>query len=392
MHYLRQGGRKEGVIVIYFDNAATTKYKPQGVMDAFTYYVTEIGVSPGRGSYSLGIEASRMLYKSRMTVAKYFGLTEPNVIFTKNSTEAINLFFRGYLKRGDHVVISAYEHNAVLRPLEAMRQEGVIEYSVIARKDLEGSPDYIIKKYFKSNTRLIVLTLASNLTGRVIFNKELFQAASEFGVEGFVDASQGAGKIRLDMINDCIEYLAFTGHKDLKGLPGVGGLCSRQEFLFNPLIQGGTGVFGHEKVNPSVYPEGYEAGTLNMPAIWALKNAIDYTIEKFDYDKVYETKLTNYLIGRLKEIDSIDIYDLEHNRISTIGFNIKGYSSNEIVQMLDKKDICTRGGIHCAILTHEALNTTDKGVVRVSLCEKNTVEEIDVLIETLKEIGEEGCL
>lgn len=378
--------------MIYFDNAATTKYKPKEVMDAFAYYVTEIGVSPGRGSYSLGIEASRMLYKSRMTVAKYFGLDEPNVVFTKNSTEAINLFFRGYLKKGDHVVISSYEHNAVLRPLEAMQQEGEIEYSVIDRKDLEGSSEFIIKKYFKSNTRLVVLTLASNLTGRVIFNKELFHAASGLGVESFVDASQGAGKVRLDMTSDEIDYLAFTGHKDLRGLPGVGGLCSRRELFFNPLIQGGTGVLGHEKVNPLVYPEGYEAGTLNMPAIWALKNAIDYTMDNFDCCKVYETKLTNYLVERLKEIDDIAIYDLEHNRVSTVGFNIKGYSSNEIVQILDKKGICTRGGIHCAILTHEALNTMDTGVVRVSLCEKNTVEEIDVLIETLKEIGEEGCL
>ena len=159
--------------MIYFDNAATTKYKPKEVLDAFAYYVTEIGVSPGRGSYSIGIEASRMLFKSRMTVAKYFGLDEPNVVFTKNSTEAINLFFRGYLKKGDHVVISPYEHNAVLRPLEAMQREGMIEYSVIERNDIEESSDFIVKKYFRSNTRLIALTLASNLTGRIIINKEM---------------------------------------------------------------------------------------------------------------------------------------------------------------------------------------------------------------------------
>lgn len=378
--------------MIYFDNAATTKYKPQEVIDAFTYYVTEIGVSPGRGSYSLGIEASRMLYKSRMAVAMYFGLEEPNVVFTKNSTEAINLFFRGYLNKGDHVVISSYEHNAVLRPLETMRQEGFIEYSVVDRNDLDKSPDYLIKRYFKSNTRLIAFSLASNLTGRIVFNKELFRAATEHGVEGFVDASQGAGKIRLDMLNDNIDYLVFTGHKDLRGLPGVGGICSRKELMLKPLIQGGTGVLGHEKVNPSVYPDGCEAGTLNMPAIWALKNAIDYTTECFAWSKEQETKLTHYLIDHLKEIDGIAIYDIEYDRVSTVGFNIEGFSSNEIVRLLDKKGICTRGGIHCAILAHEALGTTDRGVVRVSLCEKNTVEEIDVLIESLKEIGEKICL
>lgn len=378
--------------MIYFDNAATTKYKPQDVIDAFMYFVTEIGVSPGRGSYTLGIEASRMLYKSRMTVAKYFGLEEPNVIFTKNSTEAINLFFHGYLKKGDHVVISSYEHNAVLRPLEEMRQEGIIEYSIVDRNDLDESADCLIRKYFKSNTRLIAFTLASNLTGRIVFNKELFLAASEIGVESFVDASQGAGKIRLKMINDSIDYLAFTGHKDLRGLPGVGGLCSKKELAFKPLIQGGTGVFGHEKINPSIYPEEYEAGTLNMPAIWALKKAIEYTSECFEQSKEYEIKLTNYLVNHLKQIDGITIYDMEDNRVDTVGFNLEGFNSNEMVQLLDKKGICTRGGVHCAILAHEALGTTNIGIVRVSLCDKNTIEEIDFLIDTLREIGEKGCL
>lgn len=375
--------------MIYLDNAATTKTKPREVMDAFFKYITEIGVSPGRGSYSLGIEASRMLYKSRITLAKYFGIDEPNVIFTKNSTEAINLFFRGYLKKGDHVVISPYEHNAVLRPLEEMRIEGVIEYSVVDRGDLDKSSEYLIDKYIKNNTRLLAFTLASNLTGRIVFRRDLFSTVSKMGIECFVDASQGAGKIRLDMINDSIDYLAFTGHKDLHGLPGVGGLCSREELCIKPLIQGGTGVLGHEKVNPSVYPEAYEAGTLNMPAIWALKEAVEFTVANFDGNVEKEEKLTNYLMNKLSEIKTLTVYDKECDRVSTIGFNMGGYSSNEIVQKLDKAGICTRGGIHCAILAHEALRTTDTGAVRVSLSYVNTVDEIDVLINTLKEIGEE---
>lgn len=378
--------------MIYFDNAATTKYKPAEVIDAFTYYVTEIGVSPGRGSYSLGIEASRMLYKSRMTVAGYFGLDEPNVVFTKNSTEAINLLFHGFLKEGDHVVVSPYEHNAVLRPLEKMKQEGLVDYSVVDRADIDVNPECLIKKYFKENTTLLAFTLASNLTGRIVFNRELYKEVSRLGVKSFVDASQGAGKIRLDMLNDYIDYLAFTGHKDLRGLTGVGGLCSREELSFEPFIQGGTGVLGHEKINPSVYPEGYEAGTLNMPAIWALKNAIEYTDKNFVPSKEYETKLTSYLLNQLKNIGGVKIYDLESKRVGTVGFNVEGYSSNEVVQYLDKKGICTRGGIHCAILAHEALGTTDIGVVRVSLCDKNTMEEIDVLIDSLKEMGGKKCL
>ena len=131
--------------MIYFDNAATTRYKPKEVLDAYNFYLCEVGVSPGRGSYSLGIQASRMLYQSRSAVATFFGLDEPNTVFTKNSTEAINLFFNGFLKNGDHVVISPYEHNAVLRPLENLRRNGVIDYSVISRDDLLLNPKQIIE-------------------------------------------------------------------------------------------------------------------------------------------------------------------------------------------------------------------------------------------------------
>lgn len=378
--------------MIYFDNAATTREKPQEVIDAYLYYVTQIGVSPGRGSYSLGVEASRMLYKSRVTLANYFGLRDPNVIFTKNSTEAINLFFRGFLKKGDHVVISPYEHNAVLRPLEMMAEEGLIEYSVISRDDLNKTDNYILDKYTKKNTKVLSLTLASNLTGRIIFRSSLFEAARKRGIKTFIDASQGAGKLRLNMLEDGIDYLAFTGHKDLNALPGVGGLCSREPLDFNPLIQGGTGVHGHEKTNPHIYPEGYESGTLNMPSIWALKNAVELLSEGFKEKNLKEKKLIKELLSQLCSLENVTIYDKEYERVSTIGFNVKGYSSNEIVEMLDKNQICTRGGIHCAILAHEALGTTSVGVVRVSLSEKNTEEEIYKLIEAIKGLGEKQCI
>ena len=378
--------------MIYFDNAATTKKKPQCVLDAFTYYVTEIGVSPGRGSYKLGIDASRMLYKTRSAIAAYFGNPEPNTIFSKNSTEAINLFLKGFLKEGDHVVISPYEHNAVLRPLETMKQEGLIEYSIIDREDLLYDAIEIVKKYYKKNTVLLAMTLASNLTGRVIFNRQLYKITKDMGIGTFVDASQGAGKIRIDMLGDGIDYLAFTGHKDLKGLPGVGGLCSVDKLGFKPLIQGGTGILGHEKINPAVYPEGYEAGTLNMPAIWSLKAATEYTLEKFSENQAVEEALNDYLVKKMMSLNNVILYDVEYERVDTLGFNVKGYTSNEVVEFLDKKDICVRGGIHCAIIAHEALGTTNIGMVRVSLCETNTIEEIDTFVAIIDEMGEKKCM
>lgn len=371
--------------MIYFDNAATTKYKPKEVLEALNYYLTEIGVSPGRGSYSLGIEASRMLYKSRVTIGDFFGMKHPErVVFTKNSTEAANLLFNGILEAGDHVVISCYEHNAVLRPLHNLKQKGIIDYSIIEKDDLELDAESIFNKYAKGNTRLIAITLASNLTGRIVYDAELMKYFHKKGIITFVDSSQGAGKVRLNMESDGVDFLAFTGHKDLYGVPGVGGLCCESKAVFRPLIQGGTGIHGENYCNPEIFPEGYESGTLNMPAIWALKAGVEYVNSNFLAIKEKE----NILIGRLLEelcgLKGIKLYDAMNNRVSTCCFTVDELSSDKVVALLDSKDICVRGGIHCAILAHEALGTVNTGTVRVSLSHMNTDTEIDRFIDILK--------
>ncbi|PYG86604.1 selenocysteine lyase/cysteine desulfurase [Ruminiclostridium sufflavum DSM 19573] len=371
--------------MIYFDNASTTKYKPEEVYKAFEYYVREIGVSPGRGSYQLGIEASRMLFKTRKKVAEYFGLSSNNVIFTKNSTEAINLFFNGFLKQGDHAIISCYEHNAVLRPLHQLKLARIIDYSVVSREDLELKPKEIYEKYVKENTVLFATTLASNLTGRIVFSSDIMEFMKNKGLTTFVDASQGAGKIRLAMTEQNIDYLTFTGHKDLMALPGVGGLCCVKQPSWKPLIQGGTGVLGDSYVNPDVFPEEYEAGTLNMPAIWSLKSALEVCTERFEENKKIESELMNYLLDKLNGLEHVIVYDLDYKRVNTVGFNLMNRKSNEVVEFLDRCGICTRGGIHCAILAHEALGTKESGVVRISMSAFNKKEEIDTLIRYLED-------
>ena len=370
--------------MIYFDNAATTKNKPEAVYDALNYYLRELGASPGRGSYSIGIEASRMLYKARVTIGSYFGLSRPDrVLFTKNSTEAINLLFNGFLRKGDHVIISCYEHNAVLRPLHLLMQEGLIEYSVIDRDDLNLCAEKIYEKYARSNTKLFALTLASNLTGRIILREDWIKYFHEKGVVTFVDSSQGAGKIDINMQESLIDFLAFTGHKDLYGIPGVGGLCCESTASFQPLIQGGTGIHGEKYTNPDIFPEGYEAGTLNMPAIWALKTGVDYINLHKEEMRAIESSLTKYLIQTLASVDGITIYDKDQNRVSTCCFTLTDLSSDKVVALLDSNSICVRGGIHCAILAHEALGTVETGAVRISLNFMNTTEEIDALAKVL---------
>lgn len=375
--------------MIYFDNAATTKYKPEAVYEAANFYLREVGVSPGRGSYGLGIEASRMLYKSRCVIGKYFGMSRPDkVVFTKNSTEAMNLFFNGFLRQGDHVIISCYEHNAVLRPIHKLKEQGIIEYSIIQRDDLKLSAANLFEKYAKENTRLVAMTLASNLTGRIVFREDVYEFFHQKGIITFVDSSQGAGKIKLSMENQKIDFLAFTGHKDLMAIPGVGGLCCESSEYLKPFVQGGTGIHGEEYTNPDIFPEGYEAGTLNMPAIWSMHAAIGYLKDHFDEIRDAERRLMKYLLDGLKKIEVVTVYDEEYLRVATCSINIKGISSDKLVALLDKNGVCVRGGIHCAIIAHEAIGTVSTGTVRLSLNYQNTEQEIDAVLEILKNVGE----
>ncbi len=362
--------------MIYFDNSATSRPKPEEVYNAFDYYVRENGASPGRGSYSIAVDASRMLYQTRKTVARFFGISDVNnIVFTKNSTEAINLFLNGFLNWGDHVLIDPYEHNAILRPIQTLKNEGRIDYSVISVDDLENPNE--LEKYIRPNTKLVALSLASNLTGQIIFTKELAKKANELGVKVFVDSSQGAGKKLINMDNDYVDFLAFTGHKDLLGLPGTGGLVSKNTLKIRPLIQGGTGVHGESYINPEIYPEAYESGTLNMPRIWALNAAITFIENNFDEISRKESALIHYAISELSKDERIIIYNKDKARVPTFCFNIRGKTSSEVIEYLNSKDVCVRGGLHCAIKAHESINTVAIGAIRVSLNFYNTFEEID---------------
>jgi cysteine desulfurase family protein len=370
--------------IIYFDNASTTRKKPDSVYQAFEYYIQNIGVSASRGSYQLGIQAGRMLHQTRQAVAEFFGCPKSdNVVFTKNSTEAINLFLNGYLKEGSHVVITCYEHNAVLRPIHTLYERGTITYDIVSHEDLYYGD---LKRYIKPNTKLVVSTLASNLTGQIVYTKDRFSIFHSLGIPILVDASQGGGKRLVSMQSDNVDYLAFTGHKDLFAINGVGGLCSLTDLRIPPLIQGGTGIYGDSYTNPNAYPDTYEAGTLNMPAIWSLKSGLDYINTHFEEISQKEEYLTRYAISRLSENGRVVVYNKDFERVPTFCFNVEGIPSNEVVKLLDRANICVRGGIHCAILAHKTLNTDKLGAVRVSLNHFNTQSEVDTFIDTVNSL------
>lgn len=375
---------------IYLDNAATTRVKPEEVYNAFNYYAREIGVSPGRGSHFLAVEASRCLYKSRKAVAQYFGCPEINhVIFTKNSTEAANLLIRGILKKGDHVLISSFEHNALLRPVHYLKQNELIEYDVF-KVFLDGSIDIEkLSSMIKSNTKLLILSLASNLTGKILYNKDIAKFAHDNGIKILLDASQGAGRIKLNMKSDGIDYVVFTGHKDLYGLPGSGGICSFEQLDIDPLLQGGTG-YSDGFVNPDIYPEKLEAGTHNMPAIWSLKAGIEYISNNINNILEKESKLHKALYNYLSKRARVKIYGNDNlkNNLPIILFNIAGIDCQEVSRILSEYCICIRSGMHCSILGHMTLDTEKIGAVRVSLDYQNTEEDVYKFIEAIDRICE----
>ena len=250
------------------------------------------------------------------------------------------------------------------------------------------SAEDLYQKYAKANTRLLALTLASNLTGRIVFRDDIYKFFHEKGVATFVDSSQGAGKIRLSMKDQKIDFLAFTGHKDLMAIPGVGGLCCESTEHIEPFVQGGTGIHGEEYTNPDIFPEGYEAGTMNMPAIWSVHASIDYLNEHFSEISETEKKLMAHLLDGLKKIETVTVYDEEFLRVSTCSINVNGMASDKLVALLDKNGVCVRGGIHCAIIAHEAIGTVSTGTVRLSLNYMNTEQEIDTVLDILRNVGD----
>lgn len=377
--------------VIYFDNAATTRKKPESVYEAFNYFVREIGASPGRGSHILAIEASRALYQSRKAIADYFGCPDAkNTVFTKNATEASNLFLRGFLKKDDHVLISSFEHNAILRPVHKLMEEGIISYDILPLDDNGDLNEENIVQFIKPNTKLCVITLASNVTGKKLFDVKLNKFLHSKKIKVLLDTAQGAGRTNINMMRDEIDFLIFTGHKDLYGFPGTGGLCSLNTLHMDPLIQGGTGVHAETFTNPDIFPERFEAGTLNMPSIWSLKAGVEFVLNNREIIIEKEKMLYKNLLKELKSIPRIVYYGNNSidNSLPIISFNVEGMNCQEVSFHLSESNICVRSGMHCSILAHKNLNTENIGTVRVSLDYYNSQNEVDKFIDAIKKLVE----
>ena len=378
--------------MIYFDNAATTMRKPDCVVQAVTEAMCSLGNS-GRGVHSGALSASRTIYETRAALAQLFGAESPErIAFTANSTQALNIAIKGVLNPGEHVITTALEHNSVLRPLYEMEDLGV-QLTILPADPMGNIRCEDLEKEIRCNTKAIVTTHGSNLTGNLLDIGRIGEIAGRHGLIYIVDASQTAGVFDIDVQKMHIDILCFTGHKGLLGPQGTGGIYVREGVAVRPLLSGGSGVQTYLHSHPPQMPTLLEAGTLNGHGIAGLGAAIRYLQETgLDTIRAKEQNLMIAFYEAVREISGITVYGdfSTKNRCAIVSLNVRNYDSGEVSSALSTEyGIATRPGAHCAPLMHKALGTVKQGAVRFSFSHYNTKEEIKIAVAALRELAQE---
>ncbi|WP_042274066.1 aminotransferase class V-fold PLP-dependent enzyme [[Clostridium] dakarense] len=377
---------------IYLDNAATSMIKPEIVPKSMYEFMINNGTTSGRGSYKRAIQSDRLIYETRKLVASLFNFDNPkNIIFTSNITESLNLAINGILNEGDHVITSSLEHNAVWRCLKTLERDRNINISKIKASKEGFSNPKDVENAIQENTKLIIFNHASNVLGTIQPIKEIGKIARKYKIPFLVDTAQTAGTYPIDIQNDNIDLLAFTGHKCLLGPMGTGGLVINWDGNINPLKSGGTGGDSAYEYQPDYYPNKLETGTLNVSGLVGLGEAIKF-INKEGVKNIHnkEKELIKHTLRKLQDIDCIEIYGPKDSEktVGVISFNIKNKTPEEVAYKLDAKyNIMVRAGLHCSPNAHELIGTKSIGTIRIGIGYFNEKEEIDILIDALREIA-----
>ncbi len=384
--------------VIYFDNAATSFPKPQCVSEAVMHYMTKIGANPGRSGHKMSVEAGRIVFKARKSIAALFGLRNPmRVIFTSNATEALNMAILGVLEKGDHAITSSMEHNSTIRPLHEMEKKGIISLSII-QADKTGilDPDKI-RKAIRANTKAIIINHASNVVGCIQPIREIGKICRENGVIFIVDCAQSAGIVPIDIDQDNIDILAFAGHKALYGPTGTGGMVIADRFDFKrikPLKYGGTGSLSDKIEQPDFLPDRFESGTLNVAGLSGLLAGSEYIRHRdggIERILEHKTELQKYFIQKAEMLveDFCCFSSAQLPSTGVVAFKLNKFSVSEIAQILsDEYGIMCRQGLHCSPLAHQTIGTFPEGTLRFGFSIFNNKEEIDFAVQALKSISE----
>lgn len=375
--------------MIYFDNASTTNKKPLCVKVSMLKALTKkYSANPGRSGHNLSVNASIKVFDARENFNCKFNNDDVcHVIFTSGCTESLNLAILGTAKKGGHIVITSNEHNSVARPVAYLKEQGIIDYTVVqAKKDRKINP-IDIEKAIKTNTYLVITNHCSNVTGVVIDIEEIGKICKKHNIMYLVDGAQSCGHIKIDMVKQNIDILAIAGHKGLLGPQGVGVLLYRQNININPIKFGGTGSHGEKLLPPIEPPESLEAGTSANPNILALNSGLNYVYKHFDKFNDKIKKVTKFILQELSKMQYVKLYTPIDCYNGVISFTILGVENTEVATYLNSKGICIRSGMHCAPLVHQNLGSlSGGGTCRISVGNNNTIYQAKKLIKEIKNL------
>lgn len=374
---------------IYFDNSATSFPKPDSVIEGITEYLTNNGSNPGRSAHRGSIEAGMMLFQTRQLLADLYGVSNPmKVIFTFSATDALNMAIKGLLKDGDHVITTAMDHNSVLRPLNDLKDRGVIDLTILEGDETGFITPEMVENNLNQYTTLVVINHISNVNGVTQPIKDIGQLTRAKKITLLVDCSQSAGVYDFDMKEYGVDLIALTGHKALYGPTGTGALILADSFDYkrlSPLRLGGTGSKSDRETQPDFLPDMFESGTLNVCGIYGLNRGINFVLEKgLPTIREHKKILSAYFITEIEKIQGVKTYN-QNRESGVVSFVMEDRDINSILTLLEEHEISVRQGLHCAPLAHKVLGTFPKGTIRVSFGLFNTKREIDRFIEILKE-------
>ena len=372
--------------LVNFDNAATTFPKPYSVKNSVDTAFTKFGGNPGRSGHILSLNTAKAVYSAREACANFFGAEPENVVFTLNCTHALNLAIKGIMSEGGHIITSDLEHNSVIRPIYALSKKDCTYSLAHVEADDEKTASNF-EKLINSNTKAIVCTFASNVTGQILPYKKIAAVCYKHNICFILDGAQGCGILPLKL-SDGVNIICTAGHKGLYGPSGTGLLITDGNFSIPSLIEGGTGSSSLELDQPDFLPDSLESGTVNTMGILGLgagvKFVSDNTVQKIF---AHEDKLCRQFISGLSNVPNIIIYrNPECSYVPIVSFNIKGLIANETAQILSDNGFCLRGGLHCSGLTHNSLGTAPDGTVRFAPSIFNNESQTNSLILLIKKI------
>lgn len=376
--------------MIYLDNGATSYPKPKGMLREMNRCISRYCGNPGRSGHAMSMKTAEKIYETRNDLAKLLNIKDPSrIIFTSNTTEALNIGIKGSLNKGDHVITTTMEHNSVLRPLKTLESQGV--ETTLIKCSKEGCLDLKeLEKEIKENTKLIICTHSSNVTGTIMPINEIGKLAARKGLLFMVDGAQSGGNLPIDTEDINLHMLAMPGHKGLLGPMGTGFLYVKEGTQLNTLMEGGTGTNSKELSQPMDLPERYESGTLNAPGIiglgYSAKLIREIGVENI---RLHEHELIKVLGDALRDMKNVRVYGPKdcNKKTGVLAFNINNMNCEEVCQRLGSNyGIAGRGGFHCAGLAHKTIGTYDTGAVRLSVGPYNTKQDIKQAIRAIYQI------